>query len=321
MSLDTGTAGELLKSVKPELVTEIAAELACLRAPGQTSQENSTGPIREFISMLEGAPAGDSQQFLGAVLANAMGKDRSLDLLARVQRLVEARDPFGPIRSASAVEIAAALAGESAQVIALVLSELPAKKSSELLGLLDDEIRSRVVCGMVGGEKIPAETSLRVAKMVQAKLTELSSQARTGAGEVQKDGQVRKLALLLRDLKKDIRDGLIASLRQQDEQTGDSVSKQMVVWDDVKLAADRPLQEILRLVDAKDLALAMIGADRQTAAKVRQNMSERASAMLDEEASLLSSPKPEDIDQAREDLLDKIRESHAQGEMTFEESQ
>ena len=95
----------------------------------------------------------------------------------------------------------------------------------------------------------------------------------------------------------------------------------MIMWEDVPLVGDRDFQELLRQTDSKLLALALVGAEQAIFAKIRDNISDRAASMLDEEASLLSSPKADEIEAAREGILDGLRELNVKGELTFEEVQ
>jgi flagellar motor switch protein FliG len=67
------------------------------------------------------------------------------------------------------------------------------------------------------------------------------------------------------------------------------------------------------------MALALMKADEKISAKIRANISERASAMIDEETSLISSPKKEDIEQAREQIVSSMREMNSKGELIFAE--
>ena len=73
-------------------------------------------------------------------------------------------------------------------------------------------------------------------------------------------------------------------------------------------------------VDSRKLAMALVDAEERTIEKVNGNMSERARAMLDEEVSLLSNPKPAEIEQAREEILNVFREMNKRGELEFEEN-
>ena len=321
--LDPGTAGELLKSVPAETITEIAAELAYLGGGGAGQSEDLAEPIQEFFTMLAGK-GGEAEPdgFVREMLESAVGRDRSEEVLGQVHQLVQARDPFMNIRSASPREIAQALVGESAQVAALVLSELPPKRSSELLGLLEEPVRPEAVRGMAAGQEASPETRLQVANVVQKRLDEFAESAEPVAGpaEDRKGKQLRKVAVLLRGLKKEARDELISGLSEKDQEMGTSVQELMVIWEDLPLVADRALQEVLRMVDSRSLALALVDAKPAVTDKVRRNISERANSTLDEEASLLSEPKPEEIEEAREEILRSLRALNDQGELKFEES-
>ena len=86
------------------------------------------------------------------------------------------------------------------------------------------------------------------------------------------------------------------------------------------MVADRALQGILRTIDSRKLALSLVKADAELVKKFRSNMSERAAALLDEETSLMSSPKPQDIQQSREQILDALRAVNEKGELAFAEA-
>jgi len=142
---------------------------------------------------------------------------------------------------------------------------------------------------------------------------------RGDSGEDQHRAKLRKTAVLLRGLDASVRGALLDGIAEKDPDTRDGIEDLMVTWEDVAVLADRPLQDVLRNVDSRKLALALVEADEATANKIRSNMSERAGAMLDEETSLLSAPKPKEIAEAREGILDALRELNAKGELSFED--
>ena len=318
MGLEPTTAAALLRSAEPETVTQIAAELAYLQAGGSGADEPQDDPIKEFCEQLRertGAEAGG--QFVRTVLQQAVGSDRSRQIMGEINSLVEQRDPFLPIRSAEAEEIAEALAGESPHVAGIVLSELPSKTSAKLLPLLDDDVRAEAVHGMASERAVAPETRLRVATVVRQRLTK--AVATGGGGRVQRDKQLRKVALLLRTLGSDLRSTLLEGIAQGDNDTSERIQQLMVVWDDIPVVSDRSLQEALRAIDSRRMALAMIDVDERTNEKLRSNMSERQAGMLDEEASLLSQPTEEEIEAARNELLQALRDLAANNFLTFED--
>lgn len=320
MSLDPATAAELLKSASPETIKQIAAELAYLRSAGHGQAPASDDPIKEFTSLLgRGGAGGQGEDFVKRLLEKAIGQQQSQEIMSQVEDLVKVRDPFVSIRSAGAAELGRALEGESPQAVAVVLSELPPAKSTALLSLLPEQVRVEAVCGMTGVESASAEARLRVARVVGEKLQAFSRRETPEADQGQREQKLRKVAILLRGLEPGMRDPLLASLAEKDQEAGGAVQNLMVLWEDIPVIGDRSLQEGLRGADAGKLALALFEAEEAVSAKIRASISERANALLDEERSLLSSPKAEDVRQAREEILQSLREMNSKGELAFEE--
>ncbi len=316
MGLDPASAAELLKAARPDVVTEIVAEVAYLDASGYRKTAASGDSAREFFGMIKksrgGAVASSGENFIKHLLETTLGRDKARDVIGRLGDMVQVRDPFLAVRSVEVGDLAKALHGESPQVAALVLAELPAKKSADLLALLDEKVRLEALRGMAGGEEASPDVRKRVADLV---LTRLKAPGVKAAGK--KDQQLRKVAVLLRSLGGDMRNNLLKAIVASDKGTGESIQRMMVTWEDIISIADRSLQEALRGVESKKLALALIGADKAIVQKLRSNMSERASQMLDEETSLLSSPKPEEIAKAREDFLQDLRELNVNNMLSF----
>ena len=319
--LGPGTAAELLKEASPETVTRIAAELAYLDATGQGRDQSAAECATEFCALLKQQRTREvrGEDFVKEMLESVAGPQEATALLDQVQEMVLARDPFLQLRSVETREIAAALQGEGAHVASLVLQELPPKKGAELLALLPEEFRAAAVHGMATGEDVTPEARLRVAVVVMSRLRPSGGPA--AAETPEEDEQLRKVALILRGLPAEFRDSMIEQMTQADEALSEKVTRLMVTWDDIPRVGGRALQEVLRSSDARKLALALCNADEETTNKIRSNSSERMGAMIEEEASLLSSPKPDEIAAAREQILTALRDMNAVGDLTFEEEQ
>ena len=321
-SLDPDVAGELLKAAPPDVVKQIVAELVYMDATGQAA--DGMQPAVEFLGLLHGGGGGQLESFLQNMVANAVGRDRSAELLGEVRRLVDGRDPFIPIRQAEVSALAEALRGLHPQAAAMVLMELPPERSAALIPLIEESVRGQAVRRMALGERVSVEAQTRVAGLIRDRL-EAQQKAQTQAGggrptQAADDNRLRRTALLMRRLRRDLRDSLLESIRQQNADQAREVQDLMVTWEDITILADRNLQDILRTMDAEHLALAIQGADPKVEQKIRSNISERAAAMVDEEISLMRKPKVEDIEGARERILSELRQLNAAGELTFEDN-
>ena len=123
--------------------------------------------------------------------------------------------------------------------------------------------------------------------------------------------------MILRNLSQELRDGLLDAIKEKDEKAGETVANLMIVWTDILQVTDRSLQQAFRGIDAKKLALALYKADEVIAEKIRSNISERAVATVDEETSLMSAPKKEEIEESREEIVKTLREMNTKGELMF----
>jgi flagellar motor switch protein FliG len=322
MSLDSETANELIKGLPAEKVEELALELAQLEASGEVTAKEQTKVAREFYKNLHKEEGGSSlsgfgvRGFINKMLSSAVGQEKAQQIQTRIKKATEKKDLFSEIRLASADELLMALENEHPQTIATVLSELPAKKSQEVLLLLNEEIRTQVVCRMTSQEAPGRGVIQKIALMVSTRLKSFE-----GDVVVEKPGKweesLRKLAIVLNGLEKELRDKLLEDIKNKDEETCNKIRKLMVTWEDIPDIADRSLQETLRSVDTKILAVAFFGAEEEIIQKIRSNISERVAATLDEETSLMQEPLPKEVLEAREGVVNPLREANEQDKLRF----
>ncbi len=316
MGLDALTAAELLKGVSPEAVQELAVELAYLDASGLCNPQQSTEVAVQFCTLLENQGGFHCQSFLDTMLKSTLGPDKADQIQTQIQTLLRKRDPFMSIRSADIVTLASVLEKEHPQATAVVLSELTPKKSSEILGCFEQGVQLSTVSRMAETAAISQDAKHRIAEMVCTRLDEFSG---SGEGEVSPDQSLRKVAMILRNLGKDIREGLLNAIKEKDSDAADKVASLMVVWEDIPSVSDRSMQQALRGVDAGKIALALVKADDTVVTKIKSSISERAAATIDEEMSLMSTPKKADIAAGREEIVAALREMNESDELNFVE--
>lgn len=317
-SLDAATAAELLKGIDPKTVQELAVELSYLDAAGQRSDRQTADVARQFCKSLQRETGFSFKTFLKEMLRNTVGEEQARRIQQEIQDLLERRDPFMSIRSADVQSLKTVLETEHPQAIAVVLSELPARRGSEVLGQLGEDVRVSVISRMTSVSSVTPEAKLRIAQMVRTRLEAAGSQG-GGALQVRPEQALRKVAVIVRNLDKEVRDGVLEAIGQKDQEAAENIANLMVMWEDLPLVGDRSLQQALRGLDERQLALALHEAPDDAAAKIKSNISERAAAMVAEEAALMSAPKKEDVRAAREKIVAAMRELNRKGELTFEE--
>jgi flagellar motor switch protein FliG len=319
-SLDAVTAAELLKGVDAATVQELAVELSYLDASGYQDTRQTVEVARQFCKSLRQESGFHFKNFLRDMLRNSVGEDQAKRIQQEIQDLLQKRDPFLPIRSADLQTLGAVLETEHPQAVAVVLSELPPKRGSELLGLLSEGARVSAISRMTSIGGATPEAKMRIAQLVQGRLEGAGSAQQAGtAVPVRPEQSLRQVALLVRNLDKEVRDGVLEAIRQKDQEAGEKVTNLMIVWEDLPAVSGRSMQQALRGIDERQLALALHEAPEEIVLKVKSNISERAAAMVAEEASLMAAPKKDDVRLAQDKILGALRELNKKGELSFQE--
>ena len=313
MSLDTMTAAELLRGLPPDDVQEIAMELARIDASEQRDLKEQARIAREFYSLLQQKQTQrfSVRTFLNEMLVSILDKERVNQIQSQIRETIEKKDLFVDIRQAGTEELVLALEGEHPQTIAVVLSELAPKKSQEVLSLLKEEARLKAVCKMTNPELVGNHVKQQIASAITQRLKNLKGETLAERPEQ----TLRKLAIVLSGLEKEMRNQMVDEIAKQDEGAATMVRRLMITWDDIPSVANRSLQEALRTVNANKLAVAIHGADEEIVQKIRTNISERALATLDEEISLMQEPLEKEVLDAREEVVKPLRDANEEGKL------
>lgn len=315
-SLDSETAAELLRGVDAEAVQELAVELAHLDATGFNSNKQGLRLARQFCNSLRPNQDFRINGFLKEVLNSSVGGEKTEQIQSGIQELLNTNDPFNFICSTEPKKIAAILKKEHPLTAAVVLSEMSADKNSQVLSFLDWGIRVSIVNRMSNCGTISIEAKKRIAEDVCRRF---DADACDNAGILRKKSKscIRKLAVTLRNLGQEIQDGLLGIIRGKDRHIGEMLVDLMIFWEDIPQISDRSLQKLLRRIDVRKLALALVKADNLVVQKIRSNITEPMAVVLNEQTLLVSAYGREDIEQAREEIVDLLREMNEKGELTF----
>lgn len=319
MSLDSTAAAELLKDVDAEAVQELAVELAHLDATGFTNNRQDLGVAQQSCKSLPPSHGFRINGFLKEVLKSSVGEEKTEHIQTGIQELLYKNDPFKSICSAEPKALATILENEHPQTAAVVLSEIPAEKKTEVLSFLDWGIRVSIVNRMSDCGAMSAQAKSRITGVVCKRLEAVTTGKANGHLSAQSKPSIRKMSVILRNMGKEIRDSLLGAIRGKDKHTGEMVADLMIFWEDIPQISDRSLQKALRRIDIKKLALALLRADNHLIQKIKSNISETMAAVLNEQMLLMSAYGQDDIEQAKEDVVDILREMNEKSELTFME--
>jgi flagellar motor switch protein FliG len=108
---------------------------------------------------------------------------------------------------------------------------------------------------------------------------------------------------------------LLEELGRRDPGLAEDVRSRMLSFDDLVKLESRDVQQVIRGIDAAQLAIALKGADEAIITLVRENMSERNRELVDDEISLLGKVRKQQVMEARAELVKVMRELEASGSL------
>jgi flagellar motor switch protein FliG len=321
--LDSGTAKELLKGQPPEMVQRIAMELSRFDGHRKKSMDKAAGVTREFCNEIFKTCSGGLhiKSFVGSLLKEASGLDNNDAVKDKLQQQVIKSNPYSLIAEAPATHLSTVLENENPQTIAVVLSSVPPKLSTEVLKRLDDEKASTTVWLMTQASDVSLKTILRIGEMVCKRLLAMKSEEGPVTADKASDDILRKVALVLSGLDKEKRDVFVKTIKSKNDTTANTVCALMVTWEDIARIEDKSLQQVLRNLEATVLAKALRGAEPDVSDKILSNISDRMKALIEEEESLLGDVRKKDILAARENVVKPLREANEAEELHFVEEE
>ena len=213
MSLDSKAASELLKGLSASQVESLSLAIARLAADDKKLGRNRAQVVREFCKSLEvGQNAGlNLRTFFSETLQHVVGEKKARDIESKVQVIIEKKNPFDFMSSATVDELALALAGECPQTISVVLSELPPKKAAELLPLLDKDMCFKAVWDMAMPKKMNSKIKEKMAAIISERLKGVKGETIVRENKE----NLRNIAIMLSDTERNLRNEAIDKLKEQ----------------------------------------------------------------------------------------------------------
>lgn len=233
--------------------------------------------------------------------------DEADDIVDRLLATVHL-EPFHFVRLHEPSEVVAHLCDEHPQAVALILSYLPTKFAAAVLAGLDPELQGDVALRVATMEPPAPEVVAQVEGALEARLG-----GRTTYAQRDERGGVKELASMLNLADRGTERAIISNLESSDPNLAEQVRALMFVFEDLVKLHDRAIQEVMRTVDAKQLALALKGVKADVRQAVERNLSERAQQALAEEVELLGPARLTDVEAAQSDIVRTIRRLDEEG--------
>jgi len=307
IGLGEEAASLILNKLSQEEVEDITVELASMRAVPPELQEPV---LDEFYSMLL-AQSYISQGGVGyakTILDKALGEERANEVLGKLSSIIRST-PFDFLKKTDPVQLLSSIQSEHPQTIALILVYLPPDTAAQVMAGLPPEIQIDVTKRIAMMDRTSPEMVREVERVIEQKLSTVLST------EFSQVGGVESLVDLLNLVDRATEKSILENLDETDPELAEEIRKKMFVFEDIKMLDDRSIQQVLREVETKDLALALKSATDEVQERIYKNMSQRASATLQEEMDYMGPVRLRDVEDAQQRVVNIIRSLEERGQI------
>ncbi len=302
-------AAEVLKHLSEREVEALSLELASLDAVQPEVGERVLDELAERVIASEAMGKG-GVDYARSVLEHLLGPERAMEVIQLVNEAAEGR-PFDFLRRTPAEQIAAFIADESPQTIALIVANLTAGHGAKVLAELPTDMQPDVALRIaLMGETSPSVVR-DVAQGLRDKLSNVLEHEYSSAGGVE------TLAELLNHAGRSTERNVLQTIGATHEDLAEEVRARLFTFEDLHRLSDRELQLVLREVDQKDLALALRGVPEWLMEKITGNMSSRAAELLSEDIEAQAPQRKHVVEEAQGRIVAIVRRLEDNGTITL----
>jgi flagellar motor switch protein FliG len=307
VTLGSEISSEIFKHLREDEIESLTFEIARLDS---VEPEDRDAVLQEFqeLMMAQDFISSGGIDYARELLEKSLGSQKAVDIINRLTSSLQVR-PFDFIRRTDPTHLLNFIQQEHPQTIALILAYLEPNKASVILGSLPHDVQSDVAKRIATMDRTSPEVLREVERVLEKKLSTLSSEDYTAAGGV--ESIVDILNLVDRSTEKSI----IESLEEEDPELAEDIKKRMFVFEDIVLLDDRAIQKVLREVDTNELAKALKAVDSEVQDKIYRNMSKRAATLLKEDMEYMGPVRLKDVEESQQKIVSIIRKLEEQGEV------
>jgi len=312
VTIGSELSAEIFKYLREDEIETLTFEIARLETIDAEQKDTILHEFQELMMANQFISTGGID-YARELLEKSLGSQKAIDIINRLTSSLQVR-PFDFIRRTDPTHLLNFIQQEHPQTIALILAYLEPNKASIILQNLNHDVQSDVARRIATMDRTSPEVLREVERVLEKKLSTLSSEDYTTAGGV--ESIVEILNLVDRASEKQI----IEALEDEDPELAEEIKKRMFVFEDIVMLDDRSIQKVMREVDSQELAKALKSVDTEVQDKIFKNMSKRAATMLKEDMEYMGPVRLKDVEEAQQKIVSIIRHLEDVGEIVIARS-
>lgn len=309
VTLGSDIASEVYKRMDDSMIEDITLEITNI---GNVAPKVKMDVLENFQKTVieEGMIGSGGVNYIREVLEKAVGPHRASDIISKID-IVREGLPFDAIRKTDPAQILNFIQNEHPQTVALILAYLHPEQASTILSALSQEKQTEVIKRLATMEQTAPEVLTEIEKVLERKLASVETEA------LKKAGGVESVAEVLNRADRATEKSIIESLEEENPEIAAAVKRLMFVFEDITLIDDRGIQQVLREVDNKELALALKMASEELKEKIFRNMSKRAAEGIQEDMEYMGPVRLKNVEEAQQAIVAVVRRLEDAGEIVI----
>lgn len=299
-------AAKVVSRLSPEQTERVALELASIR---RVDSDEATVVLAEFESLLRKArePTGGIDT-ARSILTQAFGEERADSLLHKAVPFIQGK-PFDYLEDVDEDRIYRLITDELPAVKALVLSQMKSKKAAQVINLMGDSEKKETIIRLAKLTGIAPDTVARVDAAMREKIETIDT-----ASSDSIDGRFA-LAEILRRMDGKGERSILDALSHNDQDLARDIRDRLFTLDDIVRADDKFLQEHLRSLGERDIALILAGKSEEIRTKILSAVSKTRGAMILEEEKIIHPVSRQEADTATSVFFLSMRKAWEEGKL------
>ena len=310
MAMGTEKAATVLRELRESEITEIMAEVARLQ---DVSPEVVDAVMEEFdlTARARRHLASGGVDVARELLEASVGEEKSNEIFERLS-MAFISAPFEFVRRIDPRMVLSFIRDEHPQTIALVLAHMNPDAAAMVLSGLPEDTQRDVAVRVATMDRTSPDIIAAVENALEKRLSSVAQQS-----DLSSAGGISSLIELLNRSDRATERLIFEGLDDHDSNLADEVRSLMFVFEDIISLDDRSIQQVLRGVDTKELALALKGVRDEVRLRILSNMSSRARETLEEDIVVLGAVRLSAVEEAQGAIVRVIRELEEAGEIVL----
>jgi flagellar motor switch protein FliG len=309
ITLGSEIASQVYRRLDDKLIEELTLQISNM---GNIPPRTKHNVLQDFQKTVldQGILGTGGIAYIREVLEKAVGAHRASAIISKID-IVREGLPFDFIRRSDPAQIRNFIQNEHPQTVALILAYLHPDQAAVILAALTPEKQLEVIKRLATMEQTAPEVIAEIEKVLERKLASVETEALKTAGGV------KAVAEMLNRADRATEKGILESLEEENPEIAAEVKKLMFIFEDMILIDDRGIQQILREVDNKELALALKSASDELKQKIFKNMSKRAAEGIQEDMEYMGPVRLRNVEEAQQNIVAVVRRLEDAGEIVI----